>query len=416
MDNATLNSLSIGDFQWDGGLVCRYHRKTYKEFYMQMQKKIIALAIASAMTVPALAYAAEATVYGQVNLSYDMVNDGAVTSAVSNNQLNSNTSRLGLKGSEDLSGGLSAIWQVEGTLGPDTGGSTLFNRNNFLGLKSNDFGSLLAGRIDTPYKTATRRLDLFGDGIADNRGSQVNGATAGTTPFTAPMMGSAVLVAGGTANTVALDARLSNSIAYISPSWSGFSVALASVFGAETAAGSTNTKKGSAYSLAGMYDQGPFYAALAYQTQKFGDATTGDLAPPAGPATIQADDEVTAMKLGGSYSTDAFMVGLAWEDFTGKDASAGSETKGTNMYFSGKFNISGTDAIKLAYTMRGETKVAGASQSNDASQVTLGYDHGMSKTTTLYALYSKETQKNATNTGFGAADPSVISLGMRHSF
>ena len=40
-----------------------------------MQKKIIALAIASALTAPALAFA-EATVFGQANLAINRVNDG----------------------------------------------------------------------------------------------------------------------------------------------------------------------------------------------------------------------------------------------------------------------------------------------------------------------------------------------------
>jgi len=394
-----------------------------------MQKKIIALAIASAMTVPALAYA-EATVYGQANLSIDMVDDGHTQNSVTNNQLNSNTSRLGLKGSEDLGGGLSAVWQVEGTLSPDMGatGTSLFNRNNFLGLKSDSLGTALLGKIDTPYKTATRRLDLFGDGIADNRGSQVAGATANSsTPFTTTMMG------GGH------DARLDNVIAYMSPSMSGMSVALATVFGGETGSFFSTTpnadpKKGSAYSLAGMYDQGPFYATLAYQTLKVGSSGSGSLGSDVlngtastsagnvsnglgGINTWAADDETTAIKLGGSYTMDAFMVGLVWEDLSSKvsglttPATTRLDVKSTNMYFSGKFNISATDAVKLAYTMRGEQSVAGTKLGNNADQITIGYDHAMSKATTVYALYSAVSEKLA-----GEPDPTVLSLGMKHSF
>ena len=61
MDNAPLNFPNVGDFQWPAAWAAAISGKLKKEFYMQ--KKIIALAIASAMTVPALAYA-EATVYG----------------------------------------------------------------------------------------------------------------------------------------------------------------------------------------------------------------------------------------------------------------------------------------------------------------------------------------------------------------
>ena len=57
-----------------------------------MQKKIIVLAIASALTAPALALA-DVTMYGQANLSVDVVKDGVEASSNNNNQLNSNTSR-----------------------------------------------------------------------------------------------------------------------------------------------------------------------------------------------------------------------------------------------------------------------------------------------------------------------------------
>jgi predicted porin len=369
---------------------------------MQIQKKIIALAIASALTAPALALADNAaTFYGQANLSVDMVNDGAVTNSTSANQLNSNTSRLGLKGAEDLGSGLSAIYQFEGTLGPDTGTTALFDRNQYLGLKSDSMGTLVAGRMDTPYKTATRRFDLFGDGIADSRGSQVSGAAAGS-PFKATMMG------GGH------DARLSNVIGYMSPSFSGVTIAVGTLFGAETT-GVANATKGSAYSLAGMYEQGPIYATLAYQTLKAGTALTGDLAAnatvPAVFGLVNIDDEAKATKVGVSYTVDMFQVNAEYEKVsTSIGAVTKTEKSQNDIYLSGKYNVSSTDAVKLAYCTIGDLSNNGATLSG-AKQATLGYDHGMSKATTVYALYSKKTA-NAAN----GASPSVLSAGIRHSF
>lgn len=353
-----------------------------------MQKKIIALAIAAALTAPAMAFA-EATVYGQANLSVDMVNDGAASSTTTN-RLVSNNSRLGFKGSEDLGGGLSAIWQMEGTVGMDSFNSVnqgsqvtaLFNRNTFLGLKSADMGTAMVGINDTPYKSSTRRLDVFGDIIAaDNRG------LAGVS-----MMGNGVH-----------DIRPNNTITYVSPSMSGLSVAASTVFGAETAT-SANPTKGSLLSLAGMYDQGPIFATLAYQTIKKGSPTSGDQA---GAAVANVGDKNTAFKVGGSYKIDAFTVGAVVEKITATAASTSAETKNTNFYVAGKFNLSSTDAVKLAYTKRGATTGA----TNDATQVAVGYDHGMSKSTTVYALYTKVTQ-NATN----APDPSTLSVGMKYAF
>ena len=146
-----------------------------------MQKKIIALAIASALTVPAMAFA-EATITGQVNMSYDMYKDGA-TSETTTNRLNSNNTRLIFKGAEDMGNGVSTIWQLDARLQADTGVTTsgsvppsstvtanqLFSGNSYLGLKSDSMGTVMAGRFDNPYKVATRSLDVFFDVAGDNR-------------------------------------------------------------------------------------------------------------------------------------------------------------------------------------------------------------------------------------------------------
>lgn len=372
-----------------------------------MQKKIIALAIASALTAPALAAAAEATVYGQANLSIDMVSDG-MASSTRTNKLVSNQSRVGVKGSEDLGGGTSAVWQLEADVAVDTGNaggtttggtttSQFFSRNTYLGLSNANMGTLLAGRYDTAYKMATRRLDVFADTqAADNRG------LAGI-----PMMGSL----GGAAT---LDTRVSNSINYLSPSMSGFSVAADTVFGAETATAAVgNSKKGTAYSLAGMYEQGPLYGTFAYSSLKFGDAGTGDLAAgsvtPLG--TTAVDDTLKAWKVGVGYAMDAITVNAVIEKPKYTPAAGGGDKSATNYYLAGKFAVSTTDAVKLAYTKRGDTSGA----TNNAKQYALGYDHNLSSNTMVYALYTKITD-NGTVGLVGNPDPSTLSVGMKHMF
>ncbi len=374
-----------------------------------MQKKIIVLAIAAALTTPALALADNAaTLYGQANLSVDMVNDGAVTNSSSVNQLNSNTSRLGLKGSEDLGGGNSFMYQMEGKVNMDKGNAFAFDRDTFVGLKNDSMGTLVLGQHDTPYKMATRKLDLFGDGIADNRGNQSSSTnTAGAASY----FSAGTMMGGGH------DARLGNLIAYVSPSFSGVTVIAATMFGAETSAQGAGPAltKGSGTSLSGTYEQGPIYAALAYQTVTFGSNGTGDLAAndTIGKAFGAApSDKGTAFKLGGSYSMDQFAVNLVYERLSAT-FNAGGDSSSTNIYVAGKFNVSSTDAAKLAYTKRGTVTITGVDQLNDATQISVGYDHAMSKTTTVYALYSKLTQNVA---GVAGAAPTVLSLGMKHSF
>ena len=139
-----------------------------------MKKSLIALAVAGSFAAPA-AFAATANVdiYGVMNIAIEDTD-------VSGRDLNvvDNFSRIGFKGSEDLGGGLKAIWQIESQLSNNaqdgvggaydagTTGDSLGNRNTFIGL-SGGFGTVLAGRHDTPYKIATGKYDIFGDTIAD---------------------------------------------------------------------------------------------------------------------------------------------------------------------------------------------------------------------------------------------------------
>ena len=81
-----------------------------------MNKKLITLAIAAAFA-PAVAMA-DATVYGKVHMSVDS-NSGYTTTATTKQngtEIVSNSSRLGVKGSEDLGGGLTALYQLETTV------------------------------------------------------------------------------------------------------------------------------------------------------------------------------------------------------------------------------------------------------------------------------------------------------------
>jgi len=361
-----------------------------------MQKKIIALAVAAAFTVPVMSYAA-ADVYGIAHVSIDIADNGAEatgTKSSSANQLNSNRSRVGLKGSEDLGNGLSAMWQMEGTVGMDAGGFSM-NRNTFVGLSSADMGTLVLGRHDTPYKISTRKLDVFKDTAADNRDS---GMLSGH------------------------DARLNNVIAYISPDFSGLTVAVASTFDAENATTSTAPnadKKAQVISLAGMYSRDNIYATLAYQGIKAGSGTT-TTGQSNIPGTMALDDESNALKFGGGYTMDQFTVNAFIESLTDKTVAApATETTGTNVYLGATFAVSETDAVKLAYTQRGEatTTTSGAPDTKvkKGSQISIGYDHDMSKNTRVYALYSAVTD----DAGVGvtaAADPTVISFGLKHSF
>lgn len=385
-----------------------------------MQKKIIALAIAAAISAPAFADTSNVTVYGVANVSYDMTKTGAVAAANSfnSNKVSSNTSRIGLKGSEDLGDGLSAIWQIESLINIDnagnattnnaagTTGATLGGRNTFAGLSSKTAGTVLLGRHDTPYNISTRKLDMFGDTSADNRSIMGGGQ--------------------GTLNTVgaSFDGRQPNVVAYISPAFSGFTGAVAYVAGAENQTLAAQTK-GSAWSLAGMYGVDALYASLAYEVHTLGNATgtLGNAAVPAGATLAES-----ATKLGLGYSVDAFSVGFAYERTSDEFGVAKANALGHSSYYlGGKYNI-GAGAVKLAYTKANSNATA----NTGANQVSVGYDYSMSKRTTVYAMYTQLSNNTGgvyalSTNGTGApqsltvaaatgAKPTVLSFGLKHTF
>lgn len=356
-----------------------------------MQKKIIALAIAAAVSAPAFADNANVTIYGTADMSYDYISTGTTAAGVaglSKSNVSSNVSKLGLKGSEDLGGGLAAVWQIEQQINMDNTGGTFGTRNTFAGLKG-DFGTVLLGRHDTPYKLATRKLDPFGDSIADNR-SLMGGVTANTTKDSA---------------TAAFDGRQPDVIAYVSPDMNGFTGAIAYVNLAEGNTTSAQAKS-DALSLAGMFKTGPFYAGLGYEEHKLSSI---------------AGTKESAWKLGLSYDIDAFTLGLVYEKTSDNLATSFAHNA---YYLSGNYKM-GMDAIKFGYTKAGQI---GAAVNTGANQFSLGYDHGLSKRTKLYAIYSRisnevavdyrfsQSSAAATSVNGVGADPSVISLGIKHTF
>lgn len=348
-----------------------------------MQKKIIALAITAALAAPAFAAAdtSNVTVYGKANVSYDMINTGTSTAGVQgvrSNRVSSNVSVIGLKGSEDLGDGLAAVWQIEQQINmadANAAGTTntFATRNTYAGLKSDSIGTVLLGRHDTPYKIATRGLDQFADNIADNRS----------------LMG-----LGGAA---AFDGRQPDAIAYITPAMSGFTGAIAYVNLNQALNLAQNTAaatKNSAWSLAGLYSNGPFFGSLAYEVHNL-------------PVLIAGGKE-SATKVGLGYTMDAFNVGFVYEKTTDNLGVGNTNLAGHSAYYLGGKYSFGSNDVKLAYTKLNQI---GNVANTGAKQFTLGFDHNLSKRTSVYALYSKISNQSASGFGLSTNGSSATQAG-----
>ncbi|HOI51982.1 MAG TPA: porin, partial [Azonexus sp.] len=126
---------------------------------MQHTKKLATLA--AACLFPILAQAqSNVTIFGllDVNLAQERAN-GLKRNALDTSELNG--SRLGFKGSEDMGNGLKAIFMLESAVAIDTGTSTGFTRQSYLGLEGS-FGRVTFGRQYSPAFVAIDPYEATG--------------------------------------------------------------------------------------------------------------------------------------------------------------------------------------------------------------------------------------------------------------
>jgi len=363
-----------------------------------MQKKLIALALASAFAAPAFAATANVDVYGVVNASVDYVNSD-VTGKDNSTSVNSNASRLGFKGAEDLGGGLKAVWQVESGFNADTGGGAIGSRNTFVGL-SGGFGTVLVGRHDTPMKMLGRKVDNFGDGMGDDRNIIGSSAADGKNMF---------------------DGRPNNVIAYVTPNFSGLSGAIAYVADHGGATGINPTaciskldcNKNDAYSLMATYENGPFMVGAGYENHNIATTTT---------STESRD----LWRVVGGFKFGDAKLGALYESGSADTGLAPADRSAWGIF--GNYAI-GAITLKANYLKADD--YAGMASSG-AEQYTIGADYSLSKRSTAYIYYANV--KNDTNAAYGlgigggdsnkvggtagalGTNPDVIGIGMKHTF
>ena len=146
--------------------------------------------------------------------------------------------------------------------------------------------------------------------------------------------------------------------------------------------------------------------------------------------TLNGDDPVIIV-VGTTY-TDAGATALDDVDGDITDSITVINTVDTTIpgSYTITYNVSDAGKVKLAYTMAGESKTGGATNTGSgATQMSLGYDHALTKNTTVFASYTSIGNDTAatyglTSTGstgdtgaVGAdSDPTALAIGIRHSF
>ncbi|MDH1701492.1 porin [Comamonas terrigena] len=289
----------------------------------------------------------------------------------SSNRLESSkvtASRLGFIGSEDLGGGLSAVFNLEMGYALDTGAQSnataTFNRSSLVGLRGG-FGTVTVGRQWDVEDDILSRYFIFGG--------------YGVFQFS---------------EFAAISDTVINSVKYVSPNYGGVTVRGLYGFGERVT--------GRIAELAVNYAAGgPLEMGATYRTQKDINGYNTQLSTVGAsyklPSTAWGDWRVhggyawSKPQLPGSHRTAAYDVGLVW-----------SPASNTN--------------ITLDYVARDQKGTA-----NDSRFVRLGGEYFLSKRTSvianLIALQNKGTASQRFY-GVGAAgeDQSVVSIGLRHAF
>ena len=199
-----------------------------------MKKLHVALAIAGALVGTAHAQST-ADIYGIVDMGFVRETGDVGTSTAVGNKLTSGAqsgTRLGFKGTEDLGGGLKALFVLETGIAADKGGfnqaNTAFARQSFIGLQ-NDLGTLSLGRQYTSYFLALNQTaDPFASGLAGNaqnlmmpfttieadRGLRMNNALKYATPLSSQFTGEIAYGFGENATNSSTDRVITGSVGY----------------------------------------------------------------------------------------------------------------------------------------------------------------------------------------------------------
>lgn len=299
-----------------------------------MKKTLLALAVLAASGA---AFAqSSATLYGRVDLNFTKLT-GKDAQMADGSAFGGGASRIGLRGTEDLGGGLKANFVIETQVSADanTLATTFGNRNSWVGL-SGGFGAIQLGRQLNPALFHVGTYSAFGTDYGMASGS----------------------------NVLNIDgARYNNSIAYFTPAMSGFTAQIhtamkeADTFVAgSTPVGATKNPLSARFN----YAAGPVSAGLAI-------TTNGRPGPKA------------MLQVGASYNLGVAKLMAQFEQ-------DGNQAK-KNAYSVGVTAPVGAALIRATY---------GKDDSSAKTQLAFGADYALSKRTALYGVFAQTKVTGAT--------------------
>ena len=359
-----------------------------------MNKTALPLAIAAALATP-LAANADTILYGEARVSVNYI-DNHLQGVDAYWDVVDDGSKLGVKGTEDLGGGLRALYQWEFSVDMTEGGNFGGLNQKFSGL-TGGFGTLTLGTQDTPYWKVLNVIDIW------NSSKVLNGST---------YLGGSVTQETNVSGALS---TLPNNIDYQTPIFNGFSAEAMLVLDSDeavnTALGFPNISNNvDIWSVNLKYNQGPYFAGLTY-IQLNGDSNV-DLG---NGRTVDLDLDNWGLGLG--YKADQWLVGLIYEQGNFNDVNferqvrvdgvplaTGSDAQ--SWYLTGQYAF-GNNTVRAAY---GQTDT-GIDGESTIDNYRLGYQYNFSKRTWIWTEYSG---RSADTPLYG--DQDVVAIGTRILF
>jgi predicted porin len=334
-----------------------------------MKKSLVALAT-SWVAAGAASAQTSVTLYGVLDEGVTYVNnsigaDGRGHSLLALQSGVVQGSRWGLKGSEDLGGGLKAIFQLEGGFnlsdGNEAQAGRLFGRQAYVGLTSDSWGTLTLGR----------QYDSVVDYVQ---------------PATMNGYWGAMFSHAGDIDNSDNGFRINNAVKYTSPSLSGLQVGGLYALGGDTG--------NSTLSAGASYTGGPLYLGVGYLFAKnpvaqFNDGNWSDFGDDpffgllGNTATSPSNMQVVGG--GGTYQFGPTLLGANYTNTRYDDTTGGATARFDNYEVWGQYQLTAAATLAAGYTFtRVHQDIAYGDSVPTYGQFNFMADYALSKRTDVY--------------------------------
>lgn len=380
-----------------------------------MKKSLIVVAVAASFASVAHAQSS-VTLYGLLDAGLTYTSNVAHNSKWAAGSGGVNQSMFGLRGSEDLGGGLKAIFTLESGFNVNNGkfanNNGMFNRQAFVGLSSAQFGAVTLGR----------QYDAAQDYLAPLTAT----GSWGGTYFAHPFNNDNLNTNGGLS--------VNNSIKYSSANYAGFTFGGTYGFSNQAGAFANNRQYsvGAAYQWQGLH-LGAAYAQQNNPAANISGASDGVLANTSGVMT--GNFRQRQFGAAASYEFGPATLGVAWtqsrvDNLVG--AAPGQRQGHSNNYeVNGKYNLTPALGLGIAYTFTDARGYGVNADGNDMKtryhQIGLQADYSLSRRTDVYAqavyqhamgdggvasIYSGDNSQLPSS----SKNQTVATVGLRHRF